>query len=192
MLFRDEQLFTLLDLSSGGINHFPIVERRLSDLKGSFLNETAFQDALEVQDTVVYTVCSVEVEPEAGQLNYALGKIYPGKIGDEYYLTKGHFHAWRAAAEVYLGLSGNGMMLLEDQERENARMVPLQPDTVVYVPGFTAHRTVNIGQEPLVYIGIYPAQAGHDYSSIASQNFRYVIIDRHGQPVMLERKLALP
>ena len=190
-VFLNKQLFTQLDLSSGRIGQLPLIERKLSDLQGSFLDETAFREALVVQDTVVYTVCSVEVAPEAGQLNYALGIIHPGKIGDEDYLTKGHFHAWRPAAEVYLGLAGKGMMLLESEHGENARMVPLQANAVVYVPGFTAHRTINIGQEPLVYIGIYPAEAGHDYGSIARKNFRHVIVEREGQPVMLERKLAM-
>jgi glucose-6-phosphate isomerase len=32
-----------------------------------------------------------------------LGVLMPGKVGAEYFMTKGHIHAWRPAAEVYLG-----------------------------------------------------------------------------------------
>ncbi len=40
-------------------------------------------------------------------------------------------------------------------------MLPLEAGAVVYVPGHTAHRTVNTGPAPLVYLGIYPWDAGH-------------------------------
>lgn len=189
----NERIFNQLDLTSGRIEQLPLAERKLSDLKGSFIDEAAFHIALKSQDSLVYTVCSVEAPPEAGQLNYALGKILPGKIGKEYFFTKGHFHAWRPAAEVYLGLAGEGMMLLEAEEggEENASMFPLLPHSIVYVPGNTAHRTVNVGHEPLVYIGIYPAQAGHDYDSLARRNFRHVILELDGRPALVERKIAL-
>ena len=68
-------------------------------------------------------------------------------------------------------------------------MVPLRPQGVVYVPGQTAHRTMNTGTVPLIYIGVYPARAGHDYTSIAQNNFRCMIVDRGGESVMVERKV---
>lgn len=110
----------------------------------------------------------------------------PGRIGDEYYLTKGHYHSCREADEVYIGLTGQGAMLLEDEN--DCRLVPLGPNQIVYVPGHTAHRTINTGTVPLTYIGVYPAKAGHDYGSIADKNFRCVVVERDGQPVLLERK----
>jgi glucose-6-phosphate isomerase len=96
-------------------------------------------------------------------------------------------HSWRDAAEVYIGLSGDGVMLLEDDGGES-RMVPLCRNHAVYVPGKTAHRTMNTGRVPMTYIGIYPAKAGHDYGAIASRNFRCVVIERDGKPAMIERK----
>lgn len=101
-------------------------------------------------------------------------------------MTRGHLHAWRPAAEFYFGLTGEGVMLLED--KSESRMVPLQPNSVVYVPGHTAHRTMNVGKVPLTYIGVYPAKAGHDYGAIAKKNFRCVVIERGGKPVMIARK----
>jgi len=120
-------------------------------------------------------------------LHYAMGLIMPGKIGREYFMTKGHLHAWRPAAEFYFGLSGDGMMLLEDERTAESRLVPLRPHHAVYVPGHTAHRTMNTGRTPLTYLGIYPAKAGHDYDAIAKRNFRCVVIERNGQPAMIER-----
>ena len=66
-------------------------------------------------------------------------------------------------------------------------MLPLQERTVVYVPGHTAHRTINTGDGPLIYLGVYPAAAGHDYGAIAERNFRKVVVEREGRPVMLDR-----
>jgi glucose-6-phosphate isomerase len=78
-------------------------------------------------------------------------------------------------------------MLLEDETTGESRMVPLRPNSAVYVPGKTAHRTTNTGNTPLTYLGVYPAKAGHDYGAIARKNFRCVIVERDGQPTMLER-----
>ena len=78
-------------------------------------------------------------------------------------------------------------MLLVDVLTGESRLVPLVADSIVYVPGHTAHRTINTGDTPLTYIGIYPAAAGHDYGSIAVQNFRKVVAAVDGKPTLLDR-----
>ena len=78
-------------------------------------------------------------------------------------------------------------MLLEDESTGSSRLEPLGAGRIVYVPGYTAHRTMNTGTEPLVYIGVYPANAGHDYGSIAERNFLQVLVERDGKPTLLNR-----
>lgn len=180
-------LLSQFDPETGSIGDVPVTRRYLSDLRGSFHDQVAYDAELAKDDRLVYTVAAVEPALGDGDLHYGLGVIYPGKVGEEYHLTKGHLHAWRPAAEFYVGLKGAGMMLLEDEHTGETRMLPLTPNGVVYVPGHTAHRTMNVGDEPLVYLGIYPARAGHDYGSIATKNFRYVVVNRDGTPTMLER-----
>ncbi len=175
------------DTTTGEIKGAAVVRRWLSDLRGSFVDTQAFESALRQSDPLIYTVSSLEPGKGQGDLHYGLGVLMPGKIGAEYYLTKGHFHAWREAAEVYIGLRGTGGILLEEQSAGESQIVPLAAGTIVYVPGHTAHRSINTGHEPLVYIGVYPASAGHDYGSIAKQNFRKVLIERDGHPVLLDR-----
>ncbi len=167
-----------------------VTERRLSDLRGVFADEAAYAAALAQGDPVLYRVYPVEPAQGEGQLAYALGVILPGKVGAEYYLTKGHYHAWRPAAEFYIGLRGEGVMLLED-EAGASQLLPLVPDSAVYVPGHTAHRTINTGNEPLVYLGVYPADAGHDYGAIAERNFAQVVVERDGQPALMDRTTFL-
>jgi glucose-6-phosphate isomerase len=174
-------------LDSARIGDRPFVQRRLADLKGCFADEAAFAAALSEGNPVLYEVTGVEPARGDGQLHYGLGVLYPGKIGGEYFLTKGHLHQHRPAAEVYVGLAGEGMMLLEDEASGESRLVPLSRNRVVYVPGHTAHRTLNTGAEPLVYLGIYPANAGHDYGAIAERNFRMKVVEENGQPVMKGR-----
>ncbi|MEZ4589815.1 MAG: glucose-6-phosphate isomerase family protein [Chloroflexota bacterium] len=167
---------------------YPAVERRLSQLDNVFADPQAFAQTLAAQDNpLVYSVSSVAPAEGNGQLHYGLGKIMPGKVGQEYFMTRGHYHEWREAAEIYLGLSGTGYMLLETEGSDDGQLIPLLPNSIVYVPGFTAHRTINTGDTPLTYLGIYPAEAGHDYGALAQSNFRHVVVDVNGEPTLLRR-----
>jgi glucose-6-phosphate isomerase len=181
------KLLARFDPAKGTVGDAPLTKRYLADLRGCFCDAAAFEQALAQGNSLVYTVAAVEPAAGEGDLHYGLGTIYPGRVGQEYFLTKGHLHTWRAAAEVYIGLAGQGAMLLEDEASGETCMVPLQANGVVYVPGCTAHRTVNTGDVPLVYIGVYPARAGHDYGAIADRNFRSIVVERDGKPCMQRR-----
>ena len=182
-----DTLLAQIDPTLGTIGSAPLVKRHLSDLRGCYHDPTAFEALLSEGNPLVYSVSGVEPAAGAGDLHYGVGLIHPGMVGDEYFLTKGHLHTWRDAAEVYVGLAGEGAMLLEDETTGESRLLPLAANGVVYVPGHTAHRTMNTGNTPLVYIGIYPARAGHDYGALAKNNFRHVVVKRDGKPRLLER-----
>ena len=182
-----EKLLSQYNPSTGEISGASLLKRHLSDLKGCFADAAAYEQALATDNPLLYTVAVVEPGNADGDLHYGLGVLMPGRIGDEYFMTKGHLHAWREAAEIYFGLSGEGVMLLQDEATGESRMVPLKPNGAVYVPGHTAHRTMNVGKVSLTYIGVYPAKAGHDYGSIAKTNFRCMVIERNGKPAMIER-----
>jgi len=187
-MLNPEKLLSHFNPVTGEILGVPTVKRHLHELRDCFADLAAFAAAAAAGNPLLYSVAAVEPASGQGDLHYGVGRLMPGKIGDEYYLTKGHLHSWREAAEFYLGLTGDGVMLLEDEASGESRMVPLRPHGVVYVPGHTAHRTMNVGQTPLTYLGVYPAKAGHDYGAIAQRNFRCVVVERNGQPTMIERK----
>lgn len=161
--------------------------RRLSALRGCFADDRAFAAAVAAGDPELYFTAGVQDASGEGQLHYVLGLIHPGKVGSEYYMTKGHSHAWRPAAEVYIGLRGEGLMLLQDERSGECVALPLGAERVVYVPGHTAHRTVNTGSEPLVYWGVLSSAAGHDYGALSEQNFALVVVEVDGQPQALPR-----
>jgi glucose-6-phosphate isomerase len=80
------------------------------------------------------------------------------------------------------------MMLLENEETGACMPCRWPQENTVYVPGFTAHRTVNTGDEPLVYWGILSSAAGHDYGAVGRRNFRQVIVvEIEGEPTVMER-----
>lgn len=173
---RPQDLSVTYRLDSARLGSRPLTERHLADLRGCFADAAAFDVALAQSNPLIYEVSAVEPANGDGQLHYGLGVVQPGRIGAEYYLTKGHYHTHRAAAEVYVGLSGEGAMVLEDETTGETRLAPLTGRSVVYVPGHTAHRTVNTGNVPLVYFGVYPSDAGHDYAAIAKKNFSHIVV----------------
>lgn len=180
-------LSTPFDPASGALHGGVRTERHLSELAGIWIDEKGFHALVEERDPMVYSVETIEPAQGEGGLHYGIGRIEPGKVGDEYFMTRGHLHDWRPAAEVYIGLSGKGMMLLQSEVTGLSRLLRLNSNDVVYVPGFTAHRTINTGDVPLVYMGIYPAMAGHDYSAIADRNFTCVVVDLSGVPTLIDR-----
>ncbi|MBS1913743.1 MAG: cupin domain-containing protein [Bacteroidetes bacterium] len=182
-MLNPADLLTSFDPETGVIDGALRSERCLSDLRGIFHDADAYAAALADGDPLVYYTYAVEPADGPGDLYYAIGTILPGRIGDEYYMTKGHLHTWRPAAEFYIGLRGSGLMLLEDEATGESHLVPLEPNGAVYVPGSTAHRTINTGDEPLTYLGIYPARAGHDYAAIAERGFSTIVTCVDGRPV---------
>ena len=185
--FSEQILNIAFSLDSAKLGQGPLTQRRLKDLDRCFSDQQAYRQACAESNPLVYEVGAFEPGQGEGQLHAGLGILYPGKIGDEYFMTKGHCHAKRSAAEFYIGLSGEGYMLLEDEKSGASRTVALCKHSLVYVPGYTAHRTVNTGKSPLVYIGVYPADAGHDYTAIARRNFRKILIERNGVPMLIDR-----
>ena len=87
-------------------------------------------------DTLLYEVtCHLPVEEGTpGGLYFGITRIYPGKVGDEYFMTKGHFHANMNRGEYYWGVEGEGRLIMMDQNRRvwSERMFP---GSLHYIPG---------------------------------------------------------
>jgi glucose-6-phosphate isomerase, archaeal len=159
------------------------VQRRLSDMKGMYADSSAEEDVLNDDNPVIYEVFQADVPEFAGELVMCTTVLHPGKVGNEFFMTKGHFHSLRDRAEIYYGLTGHGLLLLaKDGE---AREVTIEPGTAAYVPPFWAHRTVNTGSEPFVFLAVYPGDAGHDYGTIETDGFPQIVIERSGEAAVI-------
>ncbi|MBC7109014.1 MAG: cupin domain-containing protein [Methanomassiliicoccales archaeon] len=161
-----------------GLRHW---ERRLSEMAEVFVSKEAVAEILKVNNPIIYEVWEVPNVPEKiGQLFWSFTILYPGKVGNEYYMTKGHYHLDPACAEVYLILLGEGVLLLKDNNASKALFV--RKGSVAHIPPGCAHRMVNIGNEPLIFFAVYPAQAGHDYERIKEEGFTIRVIQRGRKP----------
>jgi len=118
-----------IDLTNGVITEAAeAIERRLSDMPAFFQDQEAVQ-ALLADDPVLYRVYVAEQPNDAEGWYTATSVIEPGRVGDEYYMTKGHFHIQDDAPEVYLTLSGQGILVMQTRTDE-ATVHPMRPGTI--------------------------------------------------------------
>jgi glucose-6-phosphate isomerase len=178
---------TQLNMQTGIIEPVGKVTRRqLSDMRHMYADTEAEERILaEEGDRLIYEVYAVDLPEEEGHMPHSTTIIYPGRVGDEYHMTKGHFHAKRDRAELYMGLAGEGVLLLQTGEGV-VRSVAMEPGTLAYVPPYWAHRTINTGEQPFVFLAVYPGDAGHDYGTIEGQGFAQILVRRDGQPTLID------
>jgi glucose-6-phosphate isomerase len=168
------------------------ITRRLASMKGQFFDNQAYNTLLTQEDSLLYEVFEIKVPEETGELLQGISILHPGKVGQEYFMTKGHFHAILETAEVYYCLRGAGFMVMETPEGDWA-VEALKPNKVLYVPPRWAHRSVNTDPlEDLVTFFVYPGKSGHDYSSIERQGFRKLVLEREGSPLIIDNPRWVP
>jgi glucose-6-phosphate isomerase len=141
--------------------------KTLGDLRGLYEDAAAFERlAADLgHETVVYEVTDFKPSTSPGDMIFGVTRMRPGRVGREYYLTRGHIHDRADRPEVYYGEAGRGVMLLESPEGE-IRTVEMEPRTLCYVPPFWIHRSVNVGAVDLMMSFFYPADSGQDYTII--------------------------
>jgi glucose-6-phosphate isomerase len=105
--------------------------------------------------------------------------LEPGTVGEEYAMTRGHLHAVADRSELYVGLAGIGVMVLETLDGRS-EVVPVAPGQAVYVPGHWVHRSVNVGTERFSTLFCYAADAGQDYSIIERAHGMKSLVVRDG------------
>ena len=141
-------------------------EKFLPDLAGLYRDDAAYRQRLAADDGhPVYWVETSRTEDGPGGLITGISVLEPGTVGAEYAMTRGHLHAVADRSELYVGLSGRGVMILETLDGRS-EVVDVAPGQAVYVPGHWVHRSVNVGTERFSTLFCYAADAGQDYSII--------------------------
>jgi glucose-6-phosphate isomerase len=171
-----------IDLPSGIPTYYENhLERRLSAMQGQFLDVEAFNKTVDGGDPILYEVYEISRPEVSGELIHGISILYPGKIGDEFYMTKGHFHTVLDTAEIYYSLQGEGVMVMETPEGD-WMVEELSPGRVLYVPPRWAHRSVNTRNDiALISFFTYPGNAGHDYGTIETQGYRKLVVEKNGR-----------
>jgi glucose-6-phosphate isomerase len=140
------------------------------DLDGLYADKEAFAEIVRTKGgDIAYEVTSYTPGSKVSDLIMGVTRMSPGKVGREYYLTRGHIHANGDRPEIYHTLSGRGIMQMESPDGE-VRLIEMGPQQVCYVPPFWIHRSVNIGSGDLVMFFAYPADSGQDYGIIERSN----------------------
>jgi len=175
----------LLDfaLDTGASRGAVSTKRRLSQMQDMYRDAEAAARQVAEGDPTVYEFYELGAPEHAGDLAFGTSIVYPGKVGDEYFMTKGHYHTVLETAEVYYCLAGKGGMLIENPEGDTA-FHQLVPGQALYVPKRYAHRSVNTGAETLVTFFVFRGDAGHNYGAIETKGCRKLVLDRNGVPTL--------
>lgn len=175
-----------LDHRTGILTGAGVVEstRRVKDLQGVFRDERA-RAGLD-PEAVLYRVQAWEPQPEGtpGAVCLATTFLESGRVGDEYFLTRGHYHANEDRPEMEVVISGEGALVLMDRDGKT-RIEEMRPGTVHHVPPGTAHRVANTGRETLVFVSYWASETGHDYQTIRDRGFIARVREVNGQPELV-------
>jgi glucose-6-phosphate isomerase len=170
----------MFDPKTGLADSQPPLERHYSDMKNMYLDEEARQKLEDNGNALLYHFYDFGVPEKEGDLAFGTSIVYPGKVGNEYHMTNGHFHTILDTAEIYLCQAGYGMMMMESPEGE-VIYKEMRPGQSVYVPGRYAHRSLNLSDsETLITFYVFRADAGHDYGSIKTKGFRKIVVENNG------------
>jgi len=190
---------TITPMNSQNFGKIPYVDWSSANLVGHNVRETMrtleqmqglfhSRNDLERMDlnTIVYRVHWYAPVPEGtqGGLFWGTTVIEPGRVGDEYFMTHGHFHVERDRAEYYGCIVGRGMVIMMDTARRTWAE-PMAPGSVHYIAGNVAHRVANTGQTPLKFVACWPSDAGHDYEAIRQKGFGARLFACNGEPVLV-------
>ncbi len=176
-----------INLPTGELVGLPVHEssRSIGEMKDYYWDEVARQKL--DPGTLVYRVQALQPVPEGteGGLFFGTTFIEPGLVGDEYFMTKGHFHRNRDRSEYYITVAGAGALILMDESRRTSFEL-MQPGSIHYIRAHTAHRVANTGDSVLAFVACWPSDSGHDYGSIATKGFSARLRTIAGVPTLVE------
>ncbi len=149
--------------------------RKLTDLKEVLLNPVA-----SGPEDVYYML--------RGQPNFTI--TVPGKIGQEYSKTFGHYHQHNEP-ERYEVLLGEAIFILQSRQNE-IKTVHAKKGDIVEIPAGWGHNLSNTGETLLITADNAPGNAEtevNDYEPIRQKHgMAYYVIEENGQPKLIRNK----
>ena len=177
-------LGVLIDTKSGAMT--PSTGRylkRLNELRGIYRDQEALDAILAARgDIVAYEV--LEFIQPGTDIGFGTTTMYPGRVGEEFFMTRGHFHQRRDRGEIYYTQSGEGLLLLQSREGET-QTVDMKSGSCAFIPPDWAHRSINTGNVPLVFVWACNPDAGHDYGEILARGMRKLVVSRDGSVALV-------
>lgn len=162
------------------------IRRTLEDCSTIFNDQLAVKRILheEKRNPVLIDVYMAPIPEEPEHSMVLMTRIYPGKVGNEFFMTKGHIHKSDKAPEVYITLQGKGRLILQTPNN-SLHICDMSTGEINYIPSGWAHRAVNTGSNELIFLGVYPADSSRDYSFIGlgKRNFGKLVIENESKNV---------
>jgi glucose-6-phosphate isomerase len=179
---NNQPISVQLDIPTGVFT--PCMEldlRKVSNMAKMFSNKPAVEEIIRSGDRLVYEIRYYPFITENSDMALGTTIIFPGQVGGEYYMTKGHFHERNDQPEVYHCVQGEGVLQMMTRQGEYVTS-KWQTGTITHIPPQFAHRVVNTGSTPLVFVAVFHVAAGHDYGLIEERGFKYMILEQDGRP----------
>lgn len=165
-------MIAFTDLATGFIQGSDVVtaNRTVADLADYWKDREALK-SMDVS-VLLYTTQTWMTCPEGteGAVLWGNTTLMPGKVGSEFFMTRGHRHTDPTRGELCVTVSGQGNLLLMDANRQT-RSEPMTHGSTHWIDGALAHRVVNTGPEPLTFLCAWPADCGHEYAEILQLGF---------------------
>ena len=154
--------------------------KKLKDLRDKFFNCDGVKD-----DLVLYEVRTEGGDPEIpGSLRYGLTTLMPVTVNGECAFTRGHWHEDETVEEIYMGLSGTGLLMYMDHNG-SCWCEKVSPGSVHHIAGSLAHRLINTGDVPMKVKAVWNPCAGHNYDAVEAMPFPYrVFKDEEGVKII--------
>lgn len=162
-----------------------IIERRISDMATMFADQDAAMHAIQNGDRVIYEVLDSPFETSCSDMAMGTSRIFPGLIGDEYHMTRGHLHEATDQPEILICMQGSGYLLLETLEGEFIAQ-EWEPGTITHIPPMWMHRVVNTGHDILVYLATFHTAAGRLYEPVLEKGFAKIVVEQDGKPMLID------
>ncbi len=161
-------------------------EKYISEILSLFENSKDISNQQRQELAYEVEVWQPDEEGTAEKLQLGTSFLSAGTINNEYYMTRGHFHKKREKPEIYWGISGEGLLLLMNEQKE-CWIQKVESGSLHHISGHIAHRLINTGKDTLTVGACWPLDAGHDYKSLA-QGFSVRIFNENGKIVIKENK----
>jgi glucose-6-phosphate isomerase, archaeal len=146
-------------------------------LDGIYADQPAFDRLAETfGNAMAYRVDEARFTDQASDLITGISALEPGKVGQEFFMTRGHLHQRADRPETYYCLAGHGILLLENLAGE-IKAMEMRLGSLVYVPPFWVHRSVNVGDTVFATLFSYPADAGQDFEIVRqAKGFQQLVV----------------
>lgn len=134
-------------------------------------------------ETVVYELTVKEASPEEGHLLWGHVLLNPGRVNDEYFMTRGHFHNNDHTEEYVLCMNGYGFLMYLDKDG-NCWCEEMEEGSLHHIPEGVGRRIINLSDEPMHLSFCVPANAGTKEFNFKDGVFPCRIYEDQGEPAI--------